>query len=778
MSGVAKRVLGAHQAAGPPTPPVAGYTAWYDAGQIGGSSGLLSSWADESGNGHNLSSSGSNRPNYYAANSTNAPPLGGAFVEFPSPSTATYMQSAAFGSPLSSGTVFVVGNVIEGVCYLYDGIASGNRWAQGQAIISAGDMTTYAGSAISGYPQVVPNAWQTWTAQFNGASSRLRSNGFDRFVNSNIGSDSLTGITLGNGYSLSTTGCIVRIAEVIVYSSVLTLMQMQAVEAYLNYKWFMARPATSYDTYLLSLSPTLDWKLNEISGTTINDSSGNSHTGTYAGTVTLAQPPPPSMPSPSDFAVAFDGSSGKATTSYDPSTSGDFTFVCWFRYASTGRLEQLWGTNQSGGGSPAGCGVFVGNNGSQVEIYGYATISGGVGFKSAVVVSNDTTNGWINDGNWHMCTLLWQSSVGLSLIIDQGNGPDSSPIAGSGAWYAFTTGGAGGLTAGGAGGLVVAYPYQFNYYSGQVSQFAFWNSALTPTELSSLWEYGIGGSFDQTVAASAPCLWWKLNEQPNGYFNQPSSCNGFDSSFQGIGNSTVASANTLGTPTANDNLQGPTVPAFFGAPSVVPTQTNQMSTYNSSETGPNGPYYIENYLSSQATYGYLSDAPLSTANPFTMAVAIQGTAASGALLCIAENYSLHSSLPQMTGVALNVSGGKVGLTMGTGTNSAHTTYTQTFSTTTVDDGHPHFVVLVFNPSGADWYADLWCDGTQVLSAVACLGSGTKLFAGMCTNYDNVTNAHLLPSIVGCWQGDIGHTLLWDTALSSGEIATLTSAGGF
>ena len=47
-----------------------------------------------------------------------------------------------------------------------------------------------------------------------------------------------------------------------------------------------------YDTEILADSPVGYWKLNETSGTTAYDSSGNGNNGTLHGGITLNQPGP------------------------------------------------------------------------------------------------------------------------------------------------------------------------------------------------------------------------------------------------------------------------------------------------------------------------------------------------------------------------------------------------------------------------------------------------------------------------------------------------------
>lgn len=86
-----------------------------------------------------------------------------------------------------------------------------------------------------------------------------------------------------------------------------------------------AGPALSYDDEVLADSPALYWKLNEASGTTATDSSGNARNGTYGGTYTLAT----ATGYPGSTTVPYfngGGVLGNANLVSD----GSFSIECWF----------------------------------------------------------------------------------------------------------------------------------------------------------------------------------------------------------------------------------------------------------------------------------------------------------------------------------------------------------------------------------------------------------------------------------------------------------------
>ena len=229
----------------PTVPPIAGYIAWYDASQIKGvtNGAALTTWPDASGTGNTLvpaAGIGGATGGIYRTNQLNALPG----VEF---AVNAAMASAAFvGGAIAIGTIFIVANSIQtslgggsGNNYLFDGISAGSRWAMGQAIIAGGDMTIFAGTGVSGYAESVPSGFAQWTASFAGtAASNLRKNGSAEFTG-NVGTDTLTGITLGESYAGADLGLSqdVKICEVIIYPTVLSGANILSVEGYLDTKW-------------------------------------------------------------------------------------------------------------------------------------------------------------------------------------------------------------------------------------------------------------------------------------------------------------------------------------------------------------------------------------------------------------------------------------------------------------------------------------------------------------------------------------------------------------
>jgi hypothetical protein len=154
-------------------------------------------------------------------------------------------------------------------------------------------------------------------------------------------------------------------------------------------------PAT-YDAWILNDSPVAYWKLDETSGTTATDSSGNSNTGTYQGGYTQ-----------SSSGVALNGSSGYISTTTSYASPNTFTIEAWFKTASTsGGLIMGLGTTQTG------------SSGSY-DRHIYMTTAGKLTFGVDAGAGQTTIASTLafNDNVWHH-TVASLSGAGMALYVD------------------------------------------------------------------------------------------------------------------------------------------------------------------------------------------------------------------------------------------------------------------------------------------------------------------------------------------------------------------------
>jgi hypothetical protein len=124
-----------------------------------------------------------------------------------------------------------------------------------------------------------------------------------------------------------------------------------------NYDWQLASTpvqgvyysaSASYRNTVIADSPTLYWRLNELSGTSVADQTTNGNNGTISGGVTLNQT---SLIVGSDPAFVFNGSTGLLYTTNSWSNPQTFTIECWFKSTSgsVGGLICASNTQAAGG---------------------------------------------------------------------------------------------------------------------------------------------------------------------------------------------------------------------------------------------------------------------------------------------------------------------------------------------------------------------------------------------------------------------------------------------
>lgn len=115
----------------------------------------------------------------------------------------------------------------------------------------------------------------------------------------------------------------------------------------------------TYASAVLADSPLVYWKLDELSGTTVADSSGNARDGTLTGTYSLNQSP---VFAGSTKAISFNGGGARLAASplsADP-YNGSFTLECCFKVSSLQDAMILC----LGGGSSQCARIYCGSDGS------------------------------------------------------------------------------------------------------------------------------------------------------------------------------------------------------------------------------------------------------------------------------------------------------------------------------------------------------------------------------------------------------------------------------
>ena len=98
---------------------------------------------------------------------------------------------------------------------------------------------------------------------------------------------------------------------------------------------------SGYLSHVLAKGALGAWMLGDTSGTTLTDSSGNSHNGTYTGSPSLNQAG--ILPTDPGKSVAFSGSGQYATVANASwMVPNDFTAEIWFKSTSTGGTQDVF----------------------------------------------------------------------------------------------------------------------------------------------------------------------------------------------------------------------------------------------------------------------------------------------------------------------------------------------------------------------------------------------------------------------------------------------------
>lgn len=169
----------------------------------------------------------------------------------------------------------------------------------------------------------------------------------------------------------------------------------------------------SYEDEVLADNPVGYWQLDELSGTTASDSSGNGRDGTYQGTYTLGQ----DGVTPGGYGVQFNGGSVQINDDdvWSASTTGELTVEGWIRSSDTnGSLVS------KGAGSNYEWDIHRGSGGVGTFKVGNLTTDTGLGSFSFGALSSTTAS--------HLVATIDGTSV---VVYKNGVQTDSGTLSGS-----------------------------------------------------------------------------------------------------------------------------------------------------------------------------------------------------------------------------------------------------------------------------------------------------------------------------------------------------------
>ena len=218
-------------------------------------------------------------------------------------------------------------------------------------------------------------------------------------------------------------------------------------------------PLNSYGKAVYNSGPSMYWPLDETSGPTAADVSGNGSTGNYSGTGITYQ-----AHSPAEGVyyngVSLNGSSGQIVASQPTTNPTSYSEELWFKTSTTTGGDLMgFGDAASGFSNSRDRLVWMSNDGQ---------LNFGIYTGQTVVVQSPNS---YNNGKWHY-VVATQGSDGINLYVD---GQRVASDASSGAAQAYL-----GYWRVGAENLV-GWPNSStsNYFSGVISDAAFYDAELT-----------------------------------------------------------------------------------------------------------------------------------------------------------------------------------------------------------------------------------------------------------------------------------------------------------
>jgi Concanavalin A-like lectin/glucanases superfamily len=173
-------------------------------------------------------------------------------------------------------------------------------------------------------------------------------------------------------------------------------------------------PSLTYEQTVLNDHPSFLWQLNETSGSTAADASGNGFTGIYEPGTTQGVAGPFS----GQTATAFDGQSGIVTSAESVASPGPQTFSveAWFKTTTNDGGKIVGFGNAQTGGSSANNNASPGSSSYDRHIYMMNDGQLVFGVYDNGVETIETPDVY-NDGQWHYVVATLGSS-GMALYVD------------------------------------------------------------------------------------------------------------------------------------------------------------------------------------------------------------------------------------------------------------------------------------------------------------------------------------------------------------------------
>ncbi len=374
----------------------------------------------------------------------------------------------------------------------YSSGAAGNSNRMWSTFTENGNLTSHARSSTGGFhaagTSTTPGEFVLMTAQW-GADDTVR-----QFINGGLIGTSTGANAVPSGHQFTRIGATTEaldqffagdMAEVLIYNQALSNPDRRNVEDYLYTKYFTTGPPRLADVPLvnnLRLHATLNTP--DIVGSTVLDTAGTPQNGTIVGT---------NVQNPAGIlgqALRFNGSDNDYVSFgnvLDPGPDG-YTVSLWFNPDTTSGARFLAGKGNPGSGD---VGWSIWTDGSTLHVRGQQN-GGGGGDRFGQFIPGEVTA-----GQWHH----------VALVLDRENDTIRGYLNGSN--DDWLTGGGGSQTDSLVPGSLIetAAPLLLGRrqtggapFAGLIDDFAIWDRALSPSEITYLYAKGLIG-FD---AAAVP----------------------------------------------------------------------------------------------------------------------------------------------------------------------------------------------------------------------------------------------------------------------------------
>ena len=375
------------------------------------------------------------------------------------PAPNTFTESAWFSTTSTGGGKIVgFGNASTGNSTVYDR----------HIYLDSGNHINFGVSNRSNYTITSPNTYND--GAWHQVVGTLSSAGMALYIDGKlIGTNS--GTTFGqnyNGYwrvggdstwsgNRYFTG---RIDDVAIYPTALTGAQIR--QQYIDSGRTIVGgtpPSDTYGSTVWNDSPNIYYRLDETSGSTATDLSGNTNNGTYSGGVTLGVASPVS--GAGHTAVTFNGTTGTLASGAQMAAPSVYSEEAWFKTTSTA------------GGKLIGFGNSRTGNSSSYDRHVYMLASGQLVFGTYTGQINvATSSGSYNDGNWHYMVAT-QGPDGMKLYVDgqlAATNPQTQAQGYNGFWRI-------------GGDNLSGWGVNNGYFAGTIDEAAVYPTVLTPAQV-------------------------------------------------------------------------------------------------------------------------------------------------------------------------------------------------------------------------------------------------------------------------------------------------------